>query len=238
MSGRTSVIPFPFAPVPRRSFADVRSGALTPAEHRVEAFLYSRANQETWTTSVRNLDTIALGIAWEHSLDYLSKVLRSLRDKRRIDYTSRPGSTRHGYVFLLLFEPHGLSEHGPSSNAAAGPSRDDVRRGSASALEATSATHGSEERRRREARTNPSRTPSGPSSERGASVVQERDSAASSLPPVRAPRDVVETTTNLSEERRGGEQSRFEQADDVATLLPEVAEASARGRALREGAAA
>jgi hypothetical protein len=100
-----------WAPIPRRIFNDEANRLLTPTEGRVLKALYERQRPERWGVAYfHDLDALARRLAWEHSDDYLSKTLRSLRDKRRIDYETLPGRTHQPYEIRLIY----LSEHSPS----------------------------------------------------------------------------------------------------------------------------
>ena len=84
-------VPFSFAPVPSRMFAAVRNGDLTLSEWHVLAFLFERAHKPSYVATFGDLDAVARAVAWPHSIDYLSKTLRSLRTKDLITYESRRG---------------------------------------------------------------------------------------------------------------------------------------------------
>jgi hypothetical protein len=152
-------IPFPFAPIPRAAFTGLRNRELTVTEWRVLMCLYERVQRVSWTTRLRDLDSLAQLVCWEGKLDTLSKALRSLRSQGWIDYESRPGSTRRGYSIRLLGPP----ELGPSRNCCKAKDPD-----------------------KSDAPTGPSKEPFGPSTEEAASTLHDRDRGSQQAEPVRA----------------------------------------------------
>lgn len=209
-----SKVPFAFAPVPRSVFAAWRGGRLTRAEWSVLCCLYDRANAVTWTVSSRDLDAVTRLVVWEDSLDYLSKTLRRLREKGWIDYESKPGRTRHGYVIRLLHGPTGASEEGPSSGGQTDPSTHATKPGVATPVVAAQTPDESELPERSSRPIIPSSGDAGPSSREPDTPEVERVSAGSATVPVRAARDVSREDHAWTNRNVLGQASRFTPGPD------------------------
>ena len=190
-------VPFYFAPVPREAFAALRQGTLVEHEFVVLAAIVNGASSQTWTAVFRDLEHLAGVVAWSKSLDYLSKTLRSLRDKGWITYTSRPGAVRHRYELRLLVEELGQSEQGPSSQ-----------QGKSQGSEAGKLGPG------------PSTASSGPSTTAHEIPAKRARSQPETAAPVRASRDVSRETPH------GGERVHVEVQEDVARAREEAAQST------------
>jgi hypothetical protein len=181
-------IPFPnWAPIPRWIFGAVQDGVLTPTQGRVLMVVYERANQGTWIARFHTIDTLATRLAWEHSNDYLSKVLRGLRSEGWIAFETMPGRTRQGYEIRVLHDRIGESEHSPSRNGAPSPSSDDA---PVPVVEPNLRATQSEHQNGPSPRRSPSRPPLSPSNAEAAGPVPERDPGDDGEGPVRAAQDL------------------------------------------------
>jgi hypothetical protein len=203
-------IPFSdWAPIPRRIFRELARGESTLAEYRVEGGLYEAASRSsTWVAEFRDLKELADRLGWEHSLDHLSKTLRRLRERGRIAFDSRPGRTSHRYEINVLYDRPERSEHGPSRDEEAGPSRPDGGGGMVEPPGAPAGSSGSEQARAASGADGPSRAGAGPSSGGAAKAGVERDSGTADTGPVRAPRDVTREANPLYEESEDPAASR------------------------------
>jgi hypothetical protein len=102
-------VPFLFAPVPVEAVRRLADGSVSHVEFLLLAYLYNRASRSNWTTRF-TLAQAAEGIGWAKTLDYLSKILRGLRDKGWIHYRATPGRRGHIYAVELFHEPQQGSE--------------------------------------------------------------------------------------------------------------------------------
>jgi hypothetical protein len=198
-------VPFPFAAIPRASFAALRDAKLTVTEWRVLVTLYERASPPNWTVKLKDLDSLVRLVCWEGERDTISKTLRSLKAKGWIAYESRPGSTHHRYAITLLGPP----EHDPSSNACTHVDSNPV-----------------------PAQTDPSSTPVDPSSQEASTLLAVRDRAAVVAAPIRAP---LEPSRRAKRPRRTAENAvgevprAVEEQDQPDTLFPINAVRARRG---------
>jgi hypothetical protein len=229
-SGPQSLIPFAFAPIPRSAPAALRAGELSPAAYRILTVFYDRANQDTWISSFQDLDAIGRCVAWEFTLDYLSKCLRELREKGWIAYESAPGRKHHGYTIRLIWKREETSESDDLELDKAVRAQSEHRFGSGTGLEPHRETLPEP--------TSPSIGGVSPSTKGAATAEPVRDSAVRRTAPVRAPRDVRDKTTSEPSGKGEGSRSRLAldregEQNKGHALLPDVLATVNRARQAR-----
>lgn len=112
--GKSTILGYEFVPLPRAAWKAYVNADLNRHELDVLLFVADRMDRATKTVTV-SLEHIVRGIGWTNTPDYLSKILRGLRDKGWLSYSTDPGKKGARYVIRL-------SGDGPSTNLRIDPS--------------------------------------------------------------------------------------------------------------------
>jgi hypothetical protein len=222
---------YAFAPIPKWIVAEWCAGRMSPEAFNLHVVLYEKAISRKLMQRLptpRMLRTELANYLRRPDDDAFKKLLYRERERGRLDYVVE-GHAATGYVYVFTLYPDGpkLSDFGPTSDDAAGPTSDATGDEDVSGIAAHVGDDVSDHLAEQESASGPTNPPLGPTSNATATAPTEPDAEVTGDEPCPTSQDVREKANP----RRGEDLLGRASGDDDLDVGEETESAGTNGRA-------